>query len=126
MTKLEKDIWKFRKSQEKYWEWKSDKTCFKGMCQDVSRNLVTYLEELGYKAQRVSGYYEVPEEFCEKYHLDFEDGKWKHFWVIVNNTILADVTADQFHPGDENDYRVICDFENHSTEYCMKMMEYQI
>ena len=117
LIQLEKDLWIFRKNEELYWDWISDKTCFKGLCQDVTRNLVEYLEKLGYQAKRVSGYYNAPDIFFEKYFLDIDNGQWKHFWVIVNNTILVDTTADQFHPDEENDYRIICDFKNELLEY---------
>ena len=109
---LYKDVLKFRKDQENYYDWEFDKKCFKNPCQDISRDLVDYLIKLGYKAQRKGGYYNPPEEWFEEESEDYKDGKWKHWWVLVNNKWIVDVTADQFHPSEEAEYRVIVTKKN--------------
>ncbi len=116
--KLEKLVWDFRKKEEKTWEWKTDKQAMKGMCQDITRRLEKYLKKNGYKANRVPGYYkDVSDDFePEGENWDFDDwedyrenfdNSWTHWWVLVNNRIIVDVTADQFHLGEEDEYRVV-------------------
>ena len=112
---LYKDVLKFRKEQENYYDWKFDKKCFQSTCQDISRDLASYLINLGYKAKRYGGYYNPPEEWFEQESEDYGNGKWKHWWVIVNNKWIVDVTVDQFHPGEEKEYRVVVTNKNDSN-----------
>lgn len=109
---LYKDVLPFRKKMEKYYDWKYDKSCFKNTCQSVSRELEDYLKKLGYNAKRVGGYYYPSDEWFEKYNEPYEDGRWKHWWVVVDNKYIVDVTADQFHPGEEREYRIVVTDKN--------------
>lgn len=112
---LYKDVLKFRKKEEKYYDWKYDKTCFKNTCQSISKELTNYLKKLNYNVKRVGGYYYPPEKWFKKYNEPYEDGKWKHWWVEVNNKYIVDITADQFHPNKEEDYRIVITNKNNSN-----------
>ena len=118
---LEMIVSQFREELESYWEWEGDKGCFKGMCSTVSGELVERLKENGIDAFRVNGQYLDPSEdyepdmdawdqdYIDKYYEDREYGDIppaNHWWVEADGKIL-DVTADQFHPGEEEDYRVV-------------------
>lgn len=99
----------FRSKIEKEYGWDEDKEVFKGTCQDITKELVGELQKQGFSAKRVGGYYHnISEDFIpiteEDYEFPIE--YWKHWWVEVNNTIV-DVTADQFHPSEENEYRIV-------------------
>lgn len=87
-----------------------------GLCQNVSRDLKKALDEVGISSGLRHGMYygaedsyadllaahrgEPPEE-CEKW-----DGGWTHWWVTVGDLII-DLTADQFHPTEPEDYEVV-------------------
>jgi hypothetical protein len=114
----------FRKEQEEYYEWEEYKKCFKNTCQDITKDLEKYLKDLGYDADRVPGYYtnadddfqpdmddwdeyEI-ERFYRQYKKNYESSnglKFKHWWVEIGKYII-DVTEDQFHPSEEDEYRV--------------------
>ncbi|MEO6304815.1 MAG: hypothetical protein ABIP51_16765 [Bacteroidia bacterium] len=122
---LQKQVMAFREGMEENNDWSSDKECFKGTCQDETKYLEKYLKEIGYNAIRTRGYYsgagddfwpnasEWDERDCNifrKQHSNNNDSsnglKFPHWWVEIDNKIIIDVTEDQFHPGDENNYRV--------------------
>jgi hypothetical protein len=118
INNLEKDIKKFRIALEKEYGYVDDNMCLKGTCHTVTEKLVKYLKNLNYKnAKRVPGYYtNVSDDFepdgemwdnddWEDFYENF-DNTWKHWWVEVGDKIV-DVTADQFHPGDEDEYKVV-------------------
>ena len=116
--KLERLVESFRKQMEDDDFWEDDKTIFKGMCLCYSDLLVKYLKEHGYKnVYRVGGYYtDVSDDFDPdvsdwdldelEYFWDNFDNTWKHWWVEVDNKWIVDVTADQFHPGEEDEYKI--------------------
>lgn len=114
----------FRKNMEDENEWEDYKECFRGTCQDVTNQLVKYLKDEGYKATRTRGYYsdagdeyypdtsdwdfDDVEEFGDKYanNGDSANGlEFPHWWVEVDKYIV-DLTEDQFHPGEEDEYRI--------------------
>ncbi len=124
---LEMVVSQFRDELESEWDWEGDRGCFRGMCSTVSGELVERLKENGINAFRVNGQYLDPSEDYEpdmdmwdqddidQYYEDIEYGEIpaaNHWWVEANGKIL-DVTADQFHPGEEQDYRVVILPANH-------------
>ncbi len=120
LKKLKTLVDKFRKEQEDYYDWKNDKECFKGMCQSVTKELVDYLNKNGFDARRVNGkYYDYNDNFIpnmsewsEEDKEDWEkDPGMNHWWVEVG-PYKIDITRDQFHPGEEIDYRVIIESLN--------------
>ena len=124
LNKLKSELEIFRKKEEENNEWVDDKTCFKGTCQDITKYLEKYLKELGYDVYRTGGYYYDTDY---EYYPDMSDWDWedkekyliyrekndgsanglphKHWWVEINNYII-DLTEDQFHPGEEDKYRI--------------------
>lgn len=114
---LRKQVEDFRDDIEKQYGWKNDKTCFRGTCQHITTKLVDYLKDKGYEAKRVGGYYYPPMKWFEKHNEPYEDGEWKHWWVEVSGKWIVDVTADQFHPGEEDLYRVVIKEKNESLDY---------
>lgn len=115
IKQLTKHVKEFRKIEEKKSDWKNDKKCFKGACSYISKDLEKFLQALGYQAQRIQGYYRGASEDFEPVYDDDDDepyrkynlAKLPHWWVLVDNKYIVDVTADQFHPGEEDYYRVV-------------------
>jgi hypothetical protein len=118
---LEQVVQQFREELEREWDWEGDRGCFKGMCSTISGELVERLKENGINASRVNGSYVEPSEDYEpdmsmwdqedidQYYEDKEYGDIpavNHWWVEAQGKII-DVTADQFHPGEESDYRIV-------------------
>lgn len=116
-SELKKDAKEFRRTIEKQYNWKGDKRCFQGTCQSVSRQLADYLRNKGYEAERVGGYYYPPERWFELNNEPYKDGKWKHWWVEVSDKWIVDVTADQFHPNEEELYRVVVKDKDKAIDY---------
>lgn len=124
LNRLTNLVEEFRSKEEIYNDWEFNKECFKGTCQDITKYLVKFLEEHGYNAERIQGYYlNVSDDFIpdtsewdwkdkEDYINNGHDNKWSHWWVLVDNTYIVDITSDQFHPGEENEYRVIITDKN--------------
>lgn len=105
-SQIETIALKFRKNWERKWNWKEDKRCFKNRCQFLVDKLVEFFEENGFEAKKQAGYYKnIPLEWFKINNEDIEDRKWKHWWVIVEDEYIVDVTADQFHPNEEKMYR---------------------
>ena len=126
---LNSTVLQFREELEKDWEWEGDRGCFRGMCSTISGELVERLKKNGIDAFRVNGQYLEPsEEFepdmdmwdqedIDQYYEDKEYGDIppaNHWWVEADGKIL-DVTADQFHPDEEEDYRVVILPANHRS-----------
>lgn len=116
----------FRSKMETDDEWSEYKECFKGTCQDNTNRLEKFLKDAGYDAVRTRGYYTnagddyYPDmedwdlddtEWFQKKH-DKNDGssnglKFPHWWIeVFNSKYIIDLTEDQFHPGEEDDYRI--------------------
>lgn len=125
LDKLQQVVNEFRKNIEDEYEWASYKDCFKSTCQDVSSKLEKYLTNLGYNAVRTRGYYSNASDNFEPNMDDWEFNdqqrflkqwerngnssnglKFPHWWIEVENRYIIDVTEDQFHPGEEKNYRI--------------------
>jgi len=114
--------WEFRKEEESFEDWEENKSCFAGTCQDVTKRFVEFLHKNGYpSAKRISGYYS---DYSDDYEPnmsnwdsddieDWETGNFdaKHWWVEIGDNIV-DITADQFHPNEEDEYRVVITNKN--------------
>lgn len=121
LKQLEKDVWEFRKHEEQYQGWEEDKTAFKNTCTMYADELTNFLSEKGYNAVAVCGYYTNVQDEYEPDHWDWKvnqsiidkfqrTGKMPnltHCWVEVDGKFIVDITADQFHPGNEDEYRVV-------------------
>ena len=124
LKKLESELEIFRKKEEDENDWQDDKTCFKGTCQDITKYLEEYLKKLGYDAVRTGGYYYNVDDYYspdmsewdwdeEEEYLKYREKNYdsacglphKHWWVEIGKYII-DVTEDQFHPGEEDEYRI--------------------
>lgn len=125
LVKLEQELNSFRTQLENDNEWIESKECFKGTCQNVTDDLEIYLKDLGYNAIRVRGYYKNAnnefypnitnwdfkdqEIFSKQYYRNGEtcEGlKFPHWWIEIDNKYIVDLTEDQFHPGEEDEYRI--------------------
>ena len=121
---LTKQLLEYRDKMEKDHEWGQYKDCFRGTCQSITKELSKYLEGLGYHPKRVQGYYvgagpeyfpdtsdwemDDIEEFNDSWYANGEIAEgleFPHWWLEIGNFII-DLTEDQFHPGEEDDYRV--------------------
>lgn len=123
-SQLRKLVWNFRKRLEQASKWSADKICFKNKCFETTDLLIDYLKTHGYDASKAWGEYcgASADFFPDTSNWDedqLEDYEWElenleeddvmchpHFWVLVGEQIV-DITADQFHPGKEDKYRVI-------------------
>lgn len=65
------------------------------------------MEEHGYEVKMVGGYYYPSKKWFKVNNEPYKDGKWKHWWLEVNNEYIVDITADQFHPEEREKYRVV-------------------
>ena len=101
---LAKLVWQFREEQEDWYEWLEDKSCFREQCLCLADLLAKFLREHGFPdAHRAGGYYgEGPEK--GEYLQVGRHGL--HWWVETQDKII-DITCDQFHPGEEDDWRVV-------------------
>lgn len=121
LQKLEADSLKFREKMELEYDWADQMDCFKGQCNNVADEFNDYLTELGYKSEVVAGYYtDVSDDYVPNHWDDDVNNniykyfnkygrmpKLTHVFNIVNDKYIVDITADQFHPSQENDYRVV-------------------
>lgn len=93
--KLKNILIKFRSEQEKELGWNNDKSVFKDNCYSTTFDLAQVLKQNKIICKIIKG----------NYFLD--DGDYEgHTWLQVGNYIV-DPTADQFHPGKEDKYRII-------------------
>jgi hypothetical protein len=90
-----------------------------GNCRDAAKTLCEALVAAGFQAEAVFGTYLCCDpsypEIVAKHSadgLDPEDdladwdGSWVHWWVKCRD-VIVDITADQFHPSERTDYRVV-------------------
>lgn len=105
--KIREEAKTFRKRWEKKLDWSQDKQCFRNKCQFITKKLVDWFEKRGYDAERIGGYYYPPEYWFDIKNEPIEDGKWKHWWVLVEDEYIVDVTAEQFHPRERDLYKVV-------------------
>lgn len=114
-----------RNELETHYDWNADKGCFRNTCHDITKDLAEKLKEEGIYAYRTNGlYYGASDEFQpdtsdwededrDEYNNATEDGRFSsmfgfnHWWVVAENKWIIDITADQFHPNEENEYRVV-------------------
>lgn len=115
---------KFRNEMEKKWKWKDDRGCFKGTCHSISEKLANLLNKNGIYAYREHGEYfgandkyypdtsdwndDDKDEYYDTWEVTGGEGmSYFHWWTVVENKWILDITADQFHPGEEKNYRVV-------------------
>ena len=86
-------------------------------CHHAAQELAKKLNDAGLSAKAVMGVYkDVDDEYPEivAKHRDWDsdndindfDGTWKHWWVEYKDKII-DITADQFHPKEQAEYRLV-------------------
>jgi len=105
----------FREELEQLLGWKTNKQVFNGQCFCFVQELLKYFKDEGIKnARAVRGTYKdvdkgfIPSDLdVSLKNFDASVSGWVHWWVVVDNKWIVDITADQFHPGKEKDYRVI-------------------
>jgi hypothetical protein len=94
-----------------------------GSCQYEAKELANTLNSHGIDAVSVAGYYkDIDEDYSpdvdqwdsrdvEMYNQEVEKYskplKMPHWWVVVDGKIIIDVTADQFHPSNKDENKVI-------------------
>ena len=104
---LEQIVSQFREEMEAKYDWKNTKGCFSGKCWKMTTPLVQRLNQAGISAREKEGmYYGASDEYVSIEPENYGDGEYPHWWVETDTNII-DVTADQFHPGREDQYRVV-------------------
>lgn len=113
---LSKIVWQFRHEMEEYEDWSEHPSCFTGQCMTYAKDLAKLLVKNGFPTARaLSGYYNDAEEeyvdfvfWVKPEYIDDDQrgGRWTHWWVEVDG-LIVDVTADQFHPSERQNYRVV-------------------
>ena len=111
-----------RKELEDFYDWESDKGCFKNTCHMVTDDLVKKLEDNKISAHKVNGLYFGADDNYEPDMSEWDDeDRWNytdvievggmfgfnHWWVVADNKWIVDITADQFHPDEQDEYRII-------------------
>jgi hypothetical protein len=111
-----------RKELEDYYDWDADKGCFKNTCHMVTDDLVKKLSDNNIISHRVNGLYHGASDEYEPdmsgweqedvwaYNDTIEAGGefgFNHWWVEADNKWIVDITSDQFHPDEPEEYRVI-------------------
>lgn len=88
---------------------------FENMCREMSEDLREALEDAGFSARRVPGQYRGMSESYAPDTSEWEDEdvdayegdpRMAHWWVVCEGRIL-DICADQFHPDNPQEYRVV-------------------
>ncbi len=122
LSKIKKISKRLRKDLELKYNWKSDKGCFRNTCYDITLELINELRKNDIYAYQNNGFYfganseylpdmslwdnnEIQEYFNTinaKEPFGFD-----HWWVVAENNYIIDITADQFHPNEERNFRVI-------------------
>lgn len=111
-----------RNELEDSYDWNADRGCFKNTCHYITEDLVEKLIETGIKAYRVNGLYNGASDDYEPdisgwenediwaYNDAIESGNnfgFNHWWVVADNKWIVDITADQFHPDEQDEYRIV-------------------
>jgi hypothetical protein len=124
LNKIKKIAKQIRKELETTNKWKNNKSCFYGRCHDISKYLSDELNKNSIYAYRVMGQYSGANElykpdmsdWTEQEKKDYEfymteingiNPTYTHWWVVAENEYIIDITCDQFHPGDEENYRIV-------------------
>lgn len=93
-----------------------DDCSVEGMCSTEAEGLFEFLRERGIKnVRKYHGLYFGADDRYEPVYVDYIDADdysdpddgYNHWWVVVDNKYIVDVTADQFHPYDPDDYKII-------------------
>lgn len=115
---------KLRKKLEEQNNWTGNKAVFSGKCYDISKELVEQLNKNGIYAYRQLGEYRGADvsykpdtdtwakwekEEYEQYLniINCINPGYAHWWVVADNEWIIDITADQFHPDNPDEYRVV-------------------
>ena len=124
-AKKKKLFWlasRFRIKHEKNDEWRENKSCFTGMCTTLSKMLAKHLTKNDFNAVPIFGdYFGAPDEYepddmpddvlageeNEDWNERIRVNAWPHWWVKVDDEWIVDISADQFHRGEEDEYRVV-------------------
>lgn len=86
-----------------------------GQCKIETEGIVQFFKEKGIKAKEYHGLYYGADESYPEYDVDDSvydnddkplEGE-NHWWAVVDNKFIVDVTADQFHPSNPEPYKVI-------------------
>jgi len=114
-----------RSELESHYNWEADKGCFKNTCSTVTTELQDKLRESGIYSYMVNGLYlgasddyepdmaEWSYEDSQNYYDSTEDGQFNeafgfnHWWIVAENRWIIDVTSDQFHPDEPEQYRIV-------------------
>lgn len=122
LSKIKKIAKELRTKLEHDYDWDGDKGCFGNTCSNVSEELANKLKENGIYAYPVHGfYYGAPEDYepdMEDWSGDeveqYFDGRiygepfgFNHWWVVAANKYIIDITVDQFHQSEPEQYRVV-------------------
>jgi hypothetical protein len=132
----------FRAKIEKRYKWNENRRCFLNRCGNISKQLEKHLINLGFNAKADFGEYccanmqFVPDmSTWEQWDIDGyynmrgadedEEGNeifdtqvcYAHWWVLVNDKYIVDVTPDQFHPGEEEKFRIRIELVNETNCY---------
>ena len=124
LNKVKKIAKQVRTELEKHYDWENDKSCFTGKCHNISQDLAIKLKKEGINSYRELGQYAgadesyVPnmkdwkkwekEEYWEMWEVDGgESMTYAHWWLVVENKWILDITADQFHPDTPDKYRIV-------------------
>ena len=122
LNKIKKIAEQVRLELETHYDWEADKGCFKNTCSHVSEQLADKLKAEGIYSYSVHGlYYGAPDE----YQPDMDDWSgdevdeyfdskgygepfgFNHWWVVADNKYILDITCDQFHQDEPDEYRVV-------------------
>jgi hypothetical protein len=113
-NKLFDIVSKYRKDLEAYYSGHLED--IDNTCQDESERLANILVNNGFNAKKYGGYYygisdqwEPPDNKPAK--------KWKHYWVVIDNNIIVDVTADQFHPEERKEWSIVIEPKRGNKDY---------
>lgn len=83
------------------------------MCKIESEGLYHFLKDNGVNEIKLyHGLYHGASEYYEEPYVDGEDYSepvdgYNHWWVVVDGKYNVDVTADQFHPEDPDQFAVV-------------------
>lgn len=125
---------KLRIELELEYDWQNNKSCFSGKCYDISEKLANRLNAVGIYSYKVMGQYMsadasyIPDmtdwdKFEMEEYFDFDNAHDKkyiqqtytHWWTVTESRFIVDLSSDQFHPLNPEDYRVFITSIGNST-----------
>ena len=87
-----------------------------GVCRNASEQLQKALDEIGIQSRLYFGLYYGSEDAYQELiaakrgeppeEIENWGGGWTHWWLIIEDLIL-DITADQFHPSEPENYEIV-------------------